>query len=422
MARSARFDVKDLALAPDGIRRLDLLEHDLPVLAAVRARFARERPLGGVRVAACLHVTAAGGALARTIAAGGADLVLCAAGTTSTEDDVAAALVVDREIPVLGIRDEEHERYYAHLDAACDHRPQVALDHGGDMLGVLHGARREQLGNVLGGTVDAATGAMRMRALEAASALAFPVVAVFEADSLHLLDDTHGSSQGVFEALARIAGLLLAGTRLVIAGYGVWGRELATRARGSGAIVTVTEVDPGRALAARLDGFDVMPMRRAAALGDVFLTATGGRHAIASEHLELMRDGVVLGNAGHSNVEIELAALRSLPVASRPRGPGLEAFTLPDGRELILVAKGRVVNHPSLQPRPSPVEDVVLAAQALAVEYLVVHAPELERRVSALPAPVDRELASLKLGVMGVEIDRLTDDQARYLRSWAEET
>src|SRR5881394_4395607 len=312
MATTKRHDVKDLALAPEGIRRIAWADRQMPVLAAIRERFGREQPLAGYRISACLHVTTETANLARTLQAGGADVVLCASNPLSTQDDVGAALVEEYDISVFAIKGEDNDTYYSHIEAAVDHKPQLTMDDGADVIGILHSARREQLGDVIAGTEETTTGVIRLRALEADGKLGFPVVAVNEARTKHLFDNRYGTGQSTIDGIIRSTNVLLAGKRLVVAGYGWVGRGVALRARGMGAHVIVTEVDPMRALEAAMDGFEVLPMAKAAAIGDIFCTATGDKGVVARDHLEAMKDGAILANTGHFNVEIEIPALRSL--------------------------------------------------------------------------------------------------------------
>jgi len=420
--RAERHDVKDLALAPGGVRRIEWADRQMPVLAAIRERFARERPLAGYRLSACLHVTTETANLVRTLQAGGADVVLCASNPLSTQDDVAAALVVEYGISAFAIKGEDNDSYYAHIDAACDHRPHLTMDDGADVIGVLHSARREQLGDVIAGTEETTTGVIRLRALEAEGKLAFPVIAVNEAQTKHLFDNRYGTGQSTIDGVMRATNILLAGRKVVIAGYGWCGRGVASRARGMGAQVIVTEVEPLRALEAVMDGFEVLPMERAAEVGDIFITATGDKHVIARRHLERMKDGAVLANTGHFNVEIEIPALRALAVETRESRPLVEEYVLADGRRLYLIADGRLVNLSAAEGHPAAVMDMSFANQALAAEYAVEHAAELERRVYDVPRDIDREIARLKLETMRVEIDRLTEEQERYLSSWDQGT
>jgi adenosylhomocysteinase len=423
MATTApRHDVKDLALAPAGIARVEWADRQMPVLAAIRERFERERPLDGIRISACLHVTTETANLARTLAAGGADVVLCASNPLSTQDDAAAALVEEYGISVFAIRGEDNDTYYSHIEAAVDHRPQLTMDDGADVIGVLHKDRRDQLGEIIGGTEETTTGVIRLRALEAQGDLAFPIVAVNEADTKHLFDNRYGTGQSTIDGIIRATNVLLAGRRFVVGGYGWTGRGVAMRARGMGAHVIVTEVDPVRALEALMDGYEVLPMERAAEVGDLFCTATGDKNVISRGVLERMKDGAILSNTGHFNVEIDIPALTELAVSTREARPNVEEFTLADGRRLYLIGEGRLVNLAAAEGHPASVMDMSFANQALSAEYVVAHAEELEPRVYVVPEEIDREIARLKLESMGVEIDTLTDEQTRYLASWDEGT
>jgi adenosylhomocysteinase len=423
MATTApRHDVKDLGLAPGGVVRVEWADRQMPVLVAIRERFERERPLEGIRVSACLHVTTETANLARTLAAGGAEVVLCASNPLSTQDDVAAALVDEYGISVFAIRGEDNDTYYSHIEAAVDHRPQLTMDDGADVIGVLHKERRDQLGDIIGGTEETTTGVIRLRALEAQGELAFPIVAVNEADTKHLFDNRYGTGQSTIDGIIRATNVLLAGRRFVVGGYGWTGRGVAMRARGLGAHVIVTEVDPVRALEALMDGYEVLPMERAAEVGDLFCTATGDKDVIARGALERMKDGAILSNTGHFNVEIDIPALRELAVSVREARPNVEEFTLADGRRLYLIAEGRLVNLAAAEGHPASVMDMSFANQALSAEYVVAHADELEPRVYVVPEEIDREIARLKLESMGAEIDTLTEEQARYLASWDEGT
>ena len=422
MATTQRFDVKDLALAPEGIRRIEWADRGMPVLAAIRERFEREQPLTGYRVSACLHVTTETANLMRTLKTGGADVVLCASNPLSTQDDVAAALVTEYEIAVFAIKGEDNDTYYQHIEAAVDHRPHVTMDDGADVIGVLHSHRREQLGDVIAGTEETTTGVIRLRALERDGKLGFPVVAVNEARTKHLFDNRYGTGQSTIDGIVRATNVLLAGRRFVVAGYGWVGRGVAMRARGMGAHVIVTEVDPMRALEAAMDGFEVLPMEQAAAVADIFCTATGDKAVITRAHFERMKDGAILCNTGHFNVEIEIPALRELAVETREARAFVEEFTLADGRRLYLLAEGRLVNLSAAEGHPAQVMDMSFANQALAAEWVVQHAGELERKVYVVPTEIDEEIARLKLETMGVAIDTLTEEQARYLASWDEGT
>jgi adenosylhomocysteinase len=415
-------DVTDLSLAAGGVTRIEWADRQMPVLAAIRERFQREQPLSGLRVSACLHVTTETANLARTLKAGGADVVLCASNPLSTQDDVAAALVVEYGIPVFAIRGEDEETYYSHISAAVDHHPQLTMDDGADVIGVLHKQRRDQLPEILGGTEETTTGVVRLRALEAQGELGFPIVAVNEANTKHLFDNRYGTGQSTIDGIIRATNLLLAGRKFVVSGYGWVGRGVALRARGMGSHVIVTEVDPLRALEALMDGYEVLPVDRAAELGDIFCTATGDKHVLGRSAIERMKDGAVLANTGHFNVEIDIPALEELAVSRRTARPNVEEFELADGRRLYLIADGRLVNLSAAEGHPAAVMDMSFANQALSAEFVVGNANELEPRVYVVPEDIDREIARLKLETMGVEIDRLTEEQARYLASWDEGT
>ena len=422
MATTKRFDVKDLALAAEGIRRIEWANRQMPVLAAIRERFESEQPLNGYRIAACLHVTTETANLARTLKAGGADVVLCASNPLSTQDDVAAALVDEFDISVFAIKGEDNDTYYSHIEAAVDHKPHLTMDDGADVIGVLHSARREQLGDIIAGTEETTTGVIRLKALEADGKLGFPIIAVNEAKTKHLFDNRYGTGQSTIDGIIRATNVLLAGKRFVVSGYGWVGRGVAMRARGMGAHVIVTEVDPLPALEASMDGYEVLPMEKAAEIGDIFCTATGDKSVIAKQHMERMKDGAILANTGHFNVEIEISALRSLASETRHAREFVEEFTLEDGRRLYLIADGRLVNLSAAEGHPALVMDMSFANQALAAEYAFANASTLERKVYPVPTEIDEEIARLKLATMGVEIDELTEEQAKYLASWDEGT
>jgi adenosylhomocysteinase len=422
MATTKRYDVKDLALAPEGVRRIAWADRQMPVLAAIRDRFEQERPLEGYRISACLHVTTETANLARTLKAGGADVVLCASNPLSTQDDVAAALVEEFDVSVFAIKGEDNDTYYQHIEAAVDHKPQLTMDDGADVIGVLHSHRREQLGDIIAGTEETTTGVIRLKALEADGALGFPIIAVNEAKTKHLFDNRYGTGQSTIDGIVRATNVLLAGKRFVVSGYGWVGRGVAMRAKGMGAHVIVTEVDPVSALEAAMDGFEVMPMSRAAEVGDIFCTATGDKSVITREHMERMKDGAILANTGHFNVEIEIPALRQLATEVRESREFVEEFVLADGKRLYLLGDGRLINLAAAEGHPALVMDMSFANQALSAEYAVEHAAELERKVYPVPEEIDREIARLKLETMGIEIDRLTEEQANYLASWSEGT
>jgi adenosylhomocysteinase len=422
MATTVRHDVKDLSLVPEGVRRIAWADRHMPVLAAIRDRFEAEQPLAGYRVAACLHVTSETANLMRTLKAGGADIVLCASNPLSTQDDVAAALVEEFDVSVFAIKGEDNDTYYRHIEAAVDHKPQLTMDDGADVIGVLHSHRREQLGDILGGMEETTTGVIRLKALERDGALGFPVIAVNDANTKHLFDNRYGTGQSTIDGIVRATNILLAGATFVVAGYGWVGKGVALRARGMGAHVIVTEVDPIRALEATMDGFDVRPMDQAAEVGDIFCTATGDKSVITRKHMERMKDGAILSNTGHFNVEVEIPALRQLATDTRKAREFVEEFELESGKRLFLIAEGRLVNLSSAEGHPAAVMDMSFANQALSAEYVVTNAAKLERRVYPVPSEIDSEIARLKLATMGVEIDTLTDEQAKYLASWDEGT
>src|SRR6266540_3316704 len=422
MATTKRHDVKDLALASEGIRRIEWADRQMPVLAAIRERFHREQPLAGYRISACLHVTTETANLARTLKAGGADVVLCASNPLSTQDDVAAALVDEYDIAVFAIKGEDNDTYYAHIEAAVDHKPQLTMDDGADVIGVLHSARREQLGDIIAGTEETTTGVIRLKALEADGALGFPIIAVNDAQTKHLFDNRYGTGQSTIDGIIRATNVLLAGKRFVVAGYGWVGRGVASRARGMGSHVIITEVDPMRALEASMDGYEVLTMEKAASIGDIFCTATGDKSVIRKEHIQKMKDGAILANTGHFNVEIDIPGLRSLATETREARAFVEEFTMAGGQRLYLIADGRLVNLSAAEGHPALVMDMSFANQALSAEYAIQHAAELERKVYPVPEEIDKEIARLKLETMGVEIDKLTEEQAKYLASWDEGT
>jgi adenosylhomocysteinase len=415
-------DVRDLALAEAGARRIAWSDHDMPVLRGIRERFAVERPLANVRIAACLHVTSETANLVRTLREGGAEVALCASNPLSTQDDVAAALVVEHGVTVCAIRGEDDDTYYRHINTVVDIRPQIAMDDGADVIGVLHATRRELLDAVIAGTEETTTGVIRLRAMEADGVLGFPVIAVNEAQTKHLFDNRYGTGQSTVDGIIRATNVLLAGRTFIVAGYGWCGRGLAERARGLGANVVVLEVDPLRALQAAMDGFRVSTMAEAAPIGDIFCTATGDKDVIRGEHFDRMKDGAIVANTGHFNVEIDLQALRERATSSSEPRPFVEQFVLGNGRTINLLADGRLVNLSAAEGHPASVMDMSFANQALSVEYAVRNADTLEKRVYVVPPAIDEEIARLKLAAMGIEIDVLTDEQRRYLSSWTEGT
>jgi adenosylhomocysteinase len=422
MATTAKHDVKDLSLASEGVRRIMWADRQMPVLTEIRERFEREQPLAGYRVSACLHVTTETANLMRTLKAGGADVVLCASNPLSTQDDVAAALVQEYGIPVFAIKGEDNDTYYSHIMAAVDHKPHLTMDDGADVISVLHSTRREQLEDIIAGMEETTTGVIRLKAMEADGALQFPVIAVNEARTKHFFDNRYGTGQSTIDGIIRATNVLLAGKRFVVAGYGWVGRGVAMRARGLGSHVIVTEVDPMRALEALMDGFEVMPMKDAAKIGDVFCTATGDKHVLAREHLATLKDGAIICNTGHFNVEIDIPALRELAVETREARNFVEEFKFEDGRRVFLLAEGRLVNISAAEGHPATVMDMSFANQALATEHAVKNASSLENKVYPVPTDIDEEIARLKLATMGVDIDKLTAEQEKYLASWDEGT
>jgi adenosylhomocysteinase len=422
MATTRRYDVKDLALAEEGVRRIEWADQNMPVLAAIRDRFESEQPLAGFRISACLHVTTETANLARTLQAGGADVVLCASNPLSTQDETAAALVEEYDVSVFAIKGEDNDTYYQHIEAAVDHKPQITMDDGADVIGVLHAHRREQLGDVIGGTEETTTGVIRLKALERDGALGFPIIAVNEAKTKHLFDNRYGTGQSTVDGIIRATNKLLAGSKFVVAGYGWCGRGVANRARGMGAHVIVTEIDPMKAIEAVMDGFEVLTMERAADIGDIFVTATGNKGVLRAEHMERMKDGAILANTGHSNVEIDIPPLRAMATETREARNLVDEFTLADGRKLYLLADGRLVNLAVAEGHPAQVMDMSFANQALAAEFIVGNAASLERKVYDVPEDIDNEIARLKLETMGVDIDKLSEDQVTYLASWNEGT
>ncbi len=418
MATTQRHDVKDLALAPEGKRRIEWADRQMPVLAAIRERFDSERPLSGYRISACLHVTTETANLMRTLKAGGADVVLCASNPLSTQDDVAAALVEEYGISVFAIKGEDNDTYYAHIEAAVDHKPHITMDDGADVISVLHSARREQLGDVIAGTEETTTGVIRLKALERDGKLGFPVVAVNEARTKHLFDNRYGTGQSTIDGIIRATNVLIAGKRFVVAGYGWVGRGVAMRAKGLGAHVIVTEVDPMPALEAAMEGFEVLSMEKAAEIGDIFCTATGNKSVISAKHMERMKDGAILCNTGHFNVEIEIGALRSLASEVRDAREFVEEFTLADGRRLYLLGDGRLINLAAAEGHPAIVMDMSFANQALSAEHVAKHHESLSNQVYVVPEEIDREVARLKLVALGVDIDTMTPEQVTYVSSW----
>ena len=416
-------DIRDAALAPGGRDRIDWAAGEMPVLRQIRERFDKERPLDGIRIAACLHVTTETANLMETLAAGGAEVLLAASNPLSTQDDVAAALTEQSGVETFAIKGEDNATYYKHINAVLDLRPMITMDDGADLVSVLHTQRADQLTEVLGGTEETTTGVIRLRAMAADGALAYPIVSVNDADTKHLFDNRFGTGQSTMDAIMRSTNRLIAGKTFVVAGYGMCGRGVAARARGMGAHVIVTEVDPTSALEAVMEGYRVMPIRDAARVGDLFVTVTGDTSVIRREHFELMKDGAILANSGHFDVEIDKAALRELATGGVRRLRGfVDEYTLADGRRINLLGEGRLVNLAAAEGHPAAVMDMSFANQALAVEWMVKNHATLEKRVYPVPVDIDREVARLKLRAMNVEIDQLTAEQDEYLHSWQQGT
>ena len=416
------YDVKDLALAEQGRNRIEWAAREMPVLRAITERFEESKPLKGIRMAGCLHITTETANLARTLVAGGADLVLTASNPLSTQDDVAAALVQYFEVPTFAIKGEDDETYYSHLRSALDHRPSMTMDDGADLVSTLHKERADQIPDVIAGTEETTTGVIRLKAMAKDGALRFPVLAVNDAMTKHLFDNRYGTGQSTLDGVIRATNLLIAGKVLVVAGYGWCSRGIAMRAKGMGANVIVTEVDPLKSLEAVMDGFRVMPMLKAAPIGDIFISATGDIHVIDQHHFELMKDGAVVANSGHFNVEINIPALEDMAVEKRAPREFVDQYVMADGRRLHLLGEGRLVNLAATEGHPASVMDMSFANQALGAVYMLRNSDNLEKKVYVIPEDVDQEIASLKLEAMGIEIDTLTLEQEEYLTSWEEGT
>ncbi|MCX6018835.1 MAG: adenosylhomocysteinase [Chloroflexi bacterium] len=417
-------DVKDLSLATQGRYKIEWAEQEMPVLKQIRTRFEKERPFKGLKISACLHVTSETASLMRTLQAGGADIVLCASNPLSTQDEVAASLVANDEIPTYAIKGEDNETYYKHLNAALDHHPMMTMDDGCDLVSILHKQRPSQVPEIIGGTEETTTGVIRLRAMAADGALRFPVIAVNDSMTKHYFDNRYGTGQSTIDGIIRATNVLLAGKTLVVNGYGWCGRGVASRARGMGALVVVTEVDPMKALEAIMDGFQVMTLKAAAKVGDFFVTVTGNKNVIDVEHFALMKDGAMLANSGHFDAEINIPGLKKLSKGQpRPIRPWVEQFTMKaDGRKINLLGGGRLVNLASAEGHPASVMDMSFANQALGAEFMLKNAAKLKPDVYTIPEKLDREIARLKLAAMGIKIDKLTKDQTKYLSSWEEGT
>ncbi len=417
------FDIKNPDLAPGGRHRIDWAEQEMTVLRGLREQFGKERPFAGVRIAGTMHVTTETANLMITLQQGGADVVLSASNPLSTQDDVAAALVTHYEIPVFAIKGEDNETYHQHINAVLDHKPHIVMDDGADLVSTLHKSRRDVKDNIIGGTEETTTGLVRLRAMAADGALEFPMMAVNDAMTKHLFDNRYGTGQSTMDGIIRATNLLIAGRVVVVAGYGWCSRGIAMRAKGLGANVIVTEIDHLKALEAVMDGFRVMPMAEAAPIGDIFVSATGDMHVMDRHHFELMKDGAVMANSGHFDVEINKIALRELSTGDPKRvRPFVEQFTMQDGRRLHLLGEGRLINLAAAEGHPAAVMDMSFAGQAMAAKYLLDNKGKLANKVHSVPEEVDQYIAKIKLESMGIQIDTLTEEQFKYLNSWEEGT
>jgi len=412
------YDVKDIKLAQQGKLKIEWAEASMPVLRLIKKRFKRERPLAGTRVTACLHVTTETANLVKTLQAGGAEVRLCASNPLSTQDDVAASLVEHDGIAVFAIKGEDNKTYYRHIQSAIEHQPQITMDDGADVVSTLHSKRKDLLKYVIGGTEETTTGVIRLRSMAERWVLKFPVISVNDADTKHLFDNRYGTGQSTMDGIIRATNRLVCGSTVVVAGYGWCGRGVAMRAKGMGADVIVTEVDPVKAIEAVMDGYRVMPMEEAAPVGDFFVTVTGNLKIVRGEHFAKMKDGAIVCNSGHFNVELDIPALEKLSRKRRIVRPGVEEFTLRNGRRVSLLGEGRLVNLATAEGHPSSVMDMSFANQALSAEYLQKNHKKLERKVYPVPAAIDKEIARLKLAGMGMKIDKLTKEQKKYLASW----
>jgi adenosylhomocysteinase len=412
------YDIKDPKLASIGKKKIEWAGKFMPVLELIRKRFQKEKPLNGVKMACCLHVTTETANLMITLKAGGADAYLCASNPLSTQDETAASLVKDYKIPVFAIRGESNKVYYDHINACLDHQPGITMDDGADLVSTLHSSRKKQAGDIIGGSEETTTGVIRLRAMEKKGVLLFPVLSVNDSSTKHFFDNRYGTGQSTIDGILRSTNFLLAGSTFVAAGYGLCGRGVANRARGMGANVIVTEIDPLRALEAVMDGFQVMPMKQAAKIGDVFVTLTGNCEIIREEHFHAMKDGAIVANSGHFDVEIDLAKLRKMATKKRDIRPNVVEYTIKGGKRILVLAEGRLVNLASAEGHPAMVMDMSFANQALGAEWMIKNGNKLEKRVYAVPANLDREIARLKLKSMGNSIDKLTPNQKHYLASW----
>jgi len=412
------YDIKDLKLAPVGRKKIEWAEKFMPVLRLIRKRFQKEKPLKGVKVACCLHVTTETANLMITLKAGGADPYLCASNPLSTQDDTAASLVKDHKIPVFAVRGESNKVYYDHINACLDPRPSITMDDGADLVSTLHSSRKNQAGDIIGGSEETTTGVIRLKAMEQKGVLLFPVLAVNDSDTKHFFDNRYGTGQSTIDGILRATNFLLAGSTFVIAGYGWCGRGVANRARGMGANVIVTEINPLRALEAVMDGFRVMPMTKAAKIGDIFVTLTGNCQVVREEHFKAMKDGAIVANSGHFDVEIDLNKLRKIAVKKRDIRPHVVEYTLKGGKRILILAEGRLVNLAAAEGHPAVVMDMSFANQSLGAEWMLKNGGKLQKKVYAIPEKLDQEIARLKLKSMGYAVDKLTPAQKHYLASW----
>ncbi len=414
-------DIKDPELAEAGKHRIEWAYREMPVIKVIRERFRSEQPLKGIRIAGCLHITTETANLALTLKEGGANLILCASNPLSTQDDAAAALV-EYGIPVNAIKGEDEKTYYRHINTALDHKPQITIDDGADLVTILHTKRSDLISKVMGGSEETTTGVIRLRSLEKAGKLKYPLIAVNDAQTKYLFDNRYGTGQSTIDGITRATNILWAGKNVVVCGYGWCGRGIALRARGMGAQVIITEVEPVRALEAAMDGYRVMTLQEATKIGNIFITVSGDKNVIDKAHLQLMKDGAILANSGHFNVEINIPALESLANAKRRIRPFVDEYTLADGRHLYLLAEGRLINLAAAEGHPASVMDMSFANQALCMEYIVKNSRQLKPRVYPVPEEIDKQIARLKLQSMGIEIDSLTPEQKQYLTSWEEGT
>jgi adenosylhomocysteinase len=415
-------DVKDLSLAEAGKRRIEWAAQSMPVLATIRKQFIKTQPLAGIRVAACLHVTTETANLMIALRDGGANITLCASNPLSTQDEVAASLVRDYNIPTFAIKGESNDSYYSHLNAALDSAPQFTMDDGADVVGLLHTKRKELLSNVIGGTEETTTGVIRLRAMAKDKVLAYPIIAVNDALTKHLFDNRYGTGQSTLDGIIRATNILLAGLNIVVAGYGWCGRGVAMRAKGMGANVIVTEIDPTKAIEAVMDGFRVMTMKEACSIGDVFVTVTGNKNVIARDHFDRLKSGAILCNSGHFNVEIDLDALAGVCSSRKEARPFVEEFSMKDGRKLYVLGEGRLINLAAAEGHPASVMDMSFANQALSAEYMAKNHATMENKVYSVPEELDKQVAKMKLESMGFSIDKLSPEQEEYLAGWNEGT